>query len=141
MLDVNVVVDVIQRREPFFRASTRLLSTVAAGQLEGCFASYGLTTLYYVVNRHTNKARAAEAVDWVLDNLEIVPQDHATFVRARSLRLSDFEDAVLASTAEDATCERIVTRNVKDFDGSPVLAITPGELLVLLGTAFDPPEG
>jgi len=62
--------------------------------------------------------------------LDTVPQDRAQFVRARSLKFDDFEDAALASAAEASGCEVIITRNVADFGGSPVPAITPEEFLL-----------
>ena len=44
--------------------------------------------------------------------------------------LTDFEDAALASAAEAAGCELIITRNVADFGSSPVPAVTPEEFLL-----------
>ena len=61
-----------------------------------------------------------------------------TFVRARSLSFTDFEDAALASAAEAAGCTQIVTRNVADFARSPVPALTPEELLAMLRRGGDP---
>ena len=94
-----------------------------------CLPGHALTTLYYIVAKHAGQEQAGTLVDWVLSHLEIVPQDRAQFLRARSLRFDDFEDAALASAAEAAGCELIVTRNVADFGSSPVRAITPEELL------------
>jgi len=51
------------------------------------------------------------------------------FQRARLLPLKDFEDALVASVAEATGSGSIVTRNVPDFAGSPVPAVTPTEFL------------
>jgi hypothetical protein len=51
------------------------------------------------------------------------------FQRARQLPLGDFEDALVASVAEATGSDYIVTRNVSDFAGSPVPALTPTEFL------------
>jgi len=129
MLDLNVLLDVVQRREPFYAASAAVLSQAVEGPSVACLPGHALTTLYYVVAKHAGQEEAGILVDWVLAHLEIVPQDRAQFIRARSLRFDDFEDAALASAAEAAGCELIVTRNVADFALSPVAAITPEELL------------
>ena len=129
MIDLNVVLDVFQRREPFYEASAQILSKVLRREATGCLPSHLLTTLHYVLQRNGNAETAGEVLDWVLEHLEIVPQDLATFQRARQLPFADFEDAALASAAEKAGCQLIVTRNVKDFSGSPVPASTPAELL------------
>lgn len=129
MFDINVLLDVYQRREPFYPTSARALSRVAEYKAIGCLPSHALTTFYYVVQRFAGKQRANELVDWLLVHFEIVPQDKFQFSRARTLDMEDFEDAAMATAAEAAKCEFILTRNVKDFWASPVQAITPEEFL------------
>jgi predicted nucleic acid-binding protein len=129
MLDLNVLLDVIQHRDPFYSSSAQVLTRVVNGEVAGSIPGHAVTTIHYVVRKSADQKRADEIVDWLLAHLDIVPQDRAAFIRARSLSFSDFEDAALASAAEVAKCDRIVTRNVGDFDGSPVSAITPEEIL------------
>jgi len=130
MLDLNVLLDVARRREPFYAASAKVLSQAIAGPSVACLPGHALTTLYYIVSKHAGREHAGTLVDWVLAHLEIVPQERIQFVRARNLQFKDFEDAVVASAAEAAGCELIVTRNVADFGGSPVRAVTPEEFLL-----------
>lgn len=134
MLDLNVLLDVLQHREPLYRASAQVLSKIIQNEASGCVPAHALTTIHYVTRRHADLKSADDAVDWLLSNLDVVPQDRAVFVRARSLSFSDFEDAALASAAEAAGCDLVVTRNVADFGNSPVAALTPEELLVSIGT-------
>jgi hypothetical protein len=67
--------------------------------------------------------------------MKVIPAGQKEFLRARSLDMPDFEDAVVASLAESAQCQYIVSRNMGDFKNSRIPAITPAELLVLLGEA------
>jgi predicted nucleic acid-binding protein len=130
MLDLNVLLDVAQRREPFYAASAKVLSQAVEGPSVACLPGHALTTLHYIVSKYAGREHADTLVDWVLTHLEIVPQDRLQFIRARSLLFKDFEDAAVASAAEAAGCELIVTRNVADFGSSPVRAVTPEELLL-----------
>ena len=132
MLDLNVVLDVLQQREPFYGASARVLSKIVKGEASGLLPAHALTTIHYIVRRYARLQDADDAIDWLLSNLGVVPQDKAVFLRARSLPLSDFEDAALASAASRAGCDHIVTRNVADFADSPVPAVTPEELVLIL---------
>lgn len=134
MVDLNVVLDVLQQREPFYRASAKVMSRIVKGEAIGCLPAHAVTTIHYIAKRHAGLEAADEAIDWLLANLEIEPQGRGTFVRARILPFKDFEDAALASAAEAAGCSQIVTRNVADFAGSPVPALTPEELLAGLET-------
>ena len=133
LLDLNLLLDVIQRREPHYLHSAAVLSRVAAGDLVGAVPGHAVTTIHYVVSRFEGVDAADEAVDWMLARLEVVPEGRDTFLRARNLGFRDFEDAVVASAAEQARCDRIVTRNVDDFRDSPVVAVTPRELEADLG--------
>ena len=48
---------------------------------------------------------------------------------ATELNWKDFEDAVQSVTAECIHADYIITRNVRDFTQSRVMAFTPSELL------------
>ena len=51
---------------------------------------------------------------------------------AAELNWKDFEDAVQSVTAERIHADYIITRNVRDFSKSRVMAFTPSELLARL---------
>jgi len=129
LIDLNVLLDVIQQRLPFFDSSAQVVSIVVRGEATGYIAGHELTTAHYIVDRYANRQAADDLVDWLLIHFEIVPESATTFRRARELALADFEDAAIASAAEAVQCEYIVTRNVRDFTGSPIPAITPAGLL------------
>jgi len=133
LFDINVLLDVFRRREPFYRASAGALSKVAEHEVMGCLPAHALTTLYYLIQRSTGRDRAGEIIDWLLVRFEIIPQDNFLFSRARALEIPDFEDAAVAAAAEAAGCDLILTRNVADFLKSPVQAVTPIEFLAQSG--------
>jgi predicted nucleic acid-binding protein len=133
LLDLNVLLDVVQRREPFYDASAKVLSRAVAGEDSGYLPGHALTTIHYIVQRFSGREPADRFVDWLLSHLEIVPQDKSQFIRARSLPMPDFEDAAVASAAEASECDVIVSRNVADFEGAPVQVMTPEEFLAYNG--------
>ncbi len=130
LVDVNVLLDVLARREPHFRQSAAVVDQVVRGGIPGAVAASTVTTLHFLVKREKGPHTAGEAVDWVLRHFSIAPTGEAENVRARSIGMADFEDAVVAATAESYGCTAIVTRNVKDFAYSPVRAVLPSELRI-----------
>jgi hypothetical protein len=132
MIDLNVLLDVIQKRDPHFTASGKILGLVAKRKLSGCIAAHALTTIHYIVAKYAGDAKAGQTIDWLLSTLKVTPAGQKEFLRARSLNMPDFEDAVVASVAESGHCQYIVSRNVDDFKNSRIPVITPGELLVLM---------
>ncbi|NCC62507.1 MAG: PIN domain-containing protein [Verrucomicrobiae bacterium] len=81
--------------------------------------------------RLRNSAFNDDAVDWILANFTVQPPAQADFLRARTLSIKDFEDAVVATVADSAHCQYIITRNISDFKNSPVEALTPEEFLLM----------
>ena len=127
--DINVLLDVFQRREPYLVASAKVVDMVSSGEIAGVCPAHGLTTLYYLVRRHSSKPAAELAIDHVLRHFEVGDLKTAEFREARALPFSDFEDAVVSIVAKSSGSSAIVTRNVEDFDGSPVPALTPADFL------------
>ena len=132
MLDLNVLLEVIQKRQPHFAASAAVVGLAARGSVAAQIPSHALTTIHYVVRKHAGQAKADETIDWLLGKLRVAPAGKAEYLRARTLEIADFEDAVVASLAEAGRCRCIVTRNVEDFGKSPVPAVTPEEFLASL---------
>jgi predicted nucleic acid-binding protein len=129
MLDLNVILDVVQRREPHYQAAAAILSQVVSAGLKACVPAHAVTTLYYIVAKHSTKQQADNLVDWLLQRFEIASTGKAEFMKARNLPLRDFEDAVVVSAAEALGCQYLITSNVADFTGATVPVLTPEEFL------------
>ena len=128
-LDINVLLDVFQSRQPHYAASARVINLVVLGTLTGVGPAHGLTTLYYLVRKHASKPDAEAAMDQVMRHFQIGNLDAAGWQAARQLPLADFEDAAVASVAKATASAFLITRNVGDFAASPVRAITPADFL------------
>jgi predicted nucleic acid-binding protein len=98
-LDLNVLLDVFQKREPHYAASAQVVSMVTAGTVAGVCPAHGLTTLYYLVRKHASKPDAEAAMDQVLRHFQIGNLEAADWQEARRLPFADFEDAVVATVA------------------------------------------
>lgn len=125
--DLNVLLDVMQRREPFYEASAAALSKSLEGECEGVIPGHAVTTLHYLLTRYVDKQRADESVDFLIDHFVIVNAEAETFRRARQLNINDFEDAVVTAIAIKAGCDVIVTRNIADFRHAPLEVLLPEE--------------
>ena len=112
-----------------------MLSMVTAGTLAGVCPAHGRTTLYYLVRKQASKPAAETAMDQVLCHFQIGNLEAAGWQNARCLPFADFEDAVVAAVAKATELVFILTRNVDDFAGSPVPAITPADFLSQLAAA------
>src|ERR1041384_799871 len=94
-LDLNVVLDVVQNRQPHYQNSADVLSRARLGAVEAVLPSHAITTLYYLIAKAAGSARADQTVDWLLTHFDVGVADKAIFRRARQISFADFEDAVV----------------------------------------------
>jgi len=132
LFDLNIVLDVLQQREPFYETSAQLLALAESGKINGFIAPYSLTTLFYLIEKDQSSDHAKVAITSLLQILEVAAIDGSTIERALSLPYRDFEDAVQMMAAVQCKAEYLLTRNVKDFQPAPLAVIQPGELLALI---------
>lgn len=133
LVDINVLVDVFERREPHYRCSREFIRTALRAEADLLVPAHGVTTIHYLTRRFRGKVEADDLLGWLIDSFEIAPATKATFQRAHQLGWKDFEDAVVAVMAEGEGCDYIVTRDLGDFADAPVPAISPEKALSLVG--------
>jgi predicted nucleic acid-binding protein len=134
LIDTNIILDVALERKPWVNDAATLFDAIAEDHMaEGYIASHSVTTVYYIVERETDRTTALTAVSDLLQILMVVPLTGADFQRALSLGLKDYEDAVQAAACLHIGGDYLVTRNPKDFKGAPVMPRSPGEVLAQLG--------
>jgi predicted nucleic acid-binding protein len=89
--------------------------------------------VHYLNAKAVGWRTAIETTDALLSVFEVAPVDESVTRSALALGWPGFEDAVTASAAQRARCAAIVTRNPRDFRGSPVRVLTPVEAAAWLG--------
>lgn len=132
LLDTNVVLDVLLRRDPWQAEASTLWRAVDDGQVTAYVTATTLTDIFFVARKLTDTVRARQSVQVCLDAFNVGTVDRAVLERAQALSGADFEDNVQIACAEAAGLEAIVTRNPSDFEGSPMSVLSPAECLARL---------
>lgn len=132
LIDTNVILDVLARREPFFADSSLVLDRAERGEFVAWVCATTVTTLFYLAQRSLGVgATVAKLKDLTsLCNVALVNQ--SVIDSALQDRFSDFEDAVLHHSAVLAGADCIVTRNGGDFRESSLLIYSPAQFLAVL---------
>jgi predicted nucleic acid-binding protein len=133
LLDVNLVLDVLLDRQPHAGAAADVWTAVETGRARGFLSAHAITTVHYLNGRSVGAKAARDTTDALLSVFEIAAVDEGVVRSALALKWCDFEDAVTAAAAQRARCSAIVTRNPRDFKGSPVRVLTPVEAAAWLG--------
>ena len=130
LIDTNVILDIIQKRESFFTDSYQALRKAIETDVECLLSTSAATDIFYMLRKAFQSAQKAkeriEQLSQIVTFADVQSVDIHTALM-RSMR--DFEDAVVDAVAERNGASYILTRNIKDFAGSSVPAITPTEFL------------
>ena len=129
LIDGNIILDVLQNREPHIADSTKIWKLCEADQMEGYVSGLTFSNLVYVMR----KELTPEKINEVFKSLGLIFQftdlTVSDLAKAAELQWDDFEDAMQAATAERVHADYIITRNIKDFKQSRIVAFTPTEFL------------
>lgn len=132
LIDTNVLLDWILRREPFVANSKKVINLCYNGELRGCLAAHSMTNAFFIMRKMYSEQERRKFLLEVCDFLSIIEIDEPKIISAlKNYAFKDFEDCLQAECAAACRAEYIVTRNVEDFAGSSVKAITPEELIKL----------
>jgi predicted nucleic acid-binding protein len=132
LIDTNIIVDVLTRREEFFADSYAVCRLAAQGEITAITPAGSIADAYYIIKK--GGIGAVEARDAIAGLLQLISACDTTasdITVALTLGVADFEDAILAATAKREKAEYIITRNGRDFKKSPVPAISAADFLAL----------
>ena len=133
IVDTNIIIDALQSRDGFSRDAKEVILCVP--DFGGCVTANSVTDIYYLQHqyfhdRETTKENLIEVLR-LFTILDTTAEDCRNALRSN---IADFEDAVMVEAAMREGIDVIVTRNKKDFKGSPVKVCTPREFLRMMET-------
>ena len=134
LLDTNVIVDVLQNREPWCRVGEQLFRRLARHVFTGCMTAKEATDIHYLTKRifhgqeHSDRI-ARDILGNLFAVLELLDTCASDCKDAIASNCPDYEDAVMIQTALRSGLDGIVTRNTRDYRDSPVPVFSPSEFL------------
>lgn len=117
-LDTNIVVDLLEGREPFCYDAAQLFTMAHDKKVELLGSPMTFSTASFLLRKH-----GSEGVRNLLSNLRqlvsVTISDERTVDDSIASQFKDFEDAMQYYTALNAKAGIIITRNGKDIECSP----------------------
>lgn len=132
LIDANIVLDVLQKREPYWKDSSVIWKLCETEQAEGYISTLTFANLMYVMRRELDPAQIRDVLDKLRLIFRFADFTAADMEKAAEMGWDDFEDAIQAAAAERIMADSIITRNVRDFRNSKVIAFTPSEFIARL---------
>ena len=130
LIDANIVLDVLQNREGFVKESAMIWKLCETEQAKGYISTLSFANIMYILRKELTHDKIEEVYHKLCLIFEFADFSSSILAKAVEMNWKDFEDAVQSATAEQIHADYIVTRNVRDFTRSKVVAFTPTELLM-----------
>ena len=128
LIDTNVILDVILKREPFFEKSDEVIRICRENSIETYLAAHSITNIYYSIRKHFTDDKRRDTILELFDFYDVVSIDQQKIITALQNReFKDFEDCLQVECAKSIKADYIITRDAKDFANSEILCLTPEE--------------
>ena len=129
LIDANIILDVLLNRPDFVKDSAMIWKLCETEQMKGYVSTLTFANLVYIMRKQVDPEKIEDVFHKLNLIFEFADFSVSDLTHAAELNWKDFEDAVQSVTAERIHADYIITRNVRDFSKSRVMAFTPSELL------------
>lgn len=130
-VDSDIILDLLGRREPFYKYAAELFSLVEKGKIKAHVSPIIITNLHYVLSRLTTKDQAIKKLQKLKLLVKILPVDEKIIELAFASEFKDFEDAIQYYVAKENGIDYLLTRNKEDYKKADITIMTAEEYLKL----------
>lgn len=130
-LDTNIVIDVLEAREPYCDDAVQLFTMAYNKKVKLIVSPTTYSTAAYLLRKH-----GLGEVHRLLTNFRqlshVATTNEKVVDNSLASKFEDIEDAIQYYTAVNSKADIIITRNGKDFVNSRIPVMTAGEYLSTL---------
>ena len=129
LVDTNIVIDLLSKREDFFQEAQELFTLADEKKVELLISSLTFANTHYLLTKHQKLDDARKTLIKFNVLVTVSALDDKIIELALVSDFKDFEDAIQYHTALENHIDIIITRNKKDFKNSKLPIMTAKEYL------------
>jgi predicted nucleic acid-binding protein len=114
-VDTNIVIDLLQKRENFYKEAQELFTKADRKKLKLYISALTFANTYYILSKYYSSNEAKKILSKFKVLVEVLPTTDKIIDLALASDFNDFEDAIQFYTALESNLHVIITRNKKDF--------------------------
>jgi len=129
LVDTNIVIDLLSKREEFFQEAQELFTLADNKKVELFVSALTFANTHYLLSKFQKLDVARKTLIKFKVLVKVSPLDDKIVELALVSDFKDFEDAIHYHTALENGIDIIITRNKKDFKNSKLPIMTAKEYL------------
>lgn len=131
LCDINFILDIFLKRQPFYESAARLFRKIEDKELKGCLCASSFPTLFYLLSKEINRSAAMKVLEKIRIVFDVAAVDEKVIDLSLVSDFKDFEDAIQYYSAVTAKADCIITRNKSDYTDDKIPVLTSEEFLAL----------
>lgn len=132
LCDINFILDIFLKREPFYFSAARLFQKIEDKEVKGYLCALSFSTFFYLLSKELIKEKALKTLEKIRIVFSVAAVDQKVIDLSLTADFKDFEDAVQYYSAIQIKADCIITRNKSDYLDKKIPALTPEEFLASL---------
>jgi predicted nucleic acid-binding protein len=128
-VDTDVVLDLLAKREPFYKYAARLFTSADEQKLKIYVSSLCFGNLNYILSKQKSVSEARKILSRLKVLVNVLSVDDKIIELALNSDFVDFEDAIQYYCAIENGINIVVTRNLKDFKHATTPVLTAEEFV------------
>ena len=128
-VDTNIVIDLLQKRENFYKEAQELFTKADRKKLKLYISALTFANTYYILSKYYSSNEAKKILSKFKVLVEVLPTTDKIIDLSLASDFNDFEDAIQFYTALESNLHVIITRNKKDFKNNLIPVFSAKEFL------------
>lgn len=131
LCDINILLDIFLKREPFYHSAAELFQKVENGKIKGYLCALSFPTLFYILSKELSRIKALKILEKIRIVFNVAAVDEKNIDLSLTSDFKDIEDAIQYYSAIHVKADCIITRNKQDYSEDKIPILTPDEFLAI----------
>lgn len=126
LIDTNIILDLIQSREPFSENAQKIINSCVKKENEGYISAHSLSDIFFILRKDKTVEERKALILNLCSFFIVIPEDKNFYTAVcQNNDWNDLEDGLQMKCADFEKLDYIVTRDAgKGFNNSPVKVIS-----------------
>ena len=131
LIDTNIILDLIQSREPFSENASKIINSCVKKENEGYISEHSLSDIFFILRKDKTVEERKALILNLCSFFIVIPEDKNFYTAVcQNNDWNDLEDGLQMKCADFENLDYIVTRDAgKGFNNSPVKVISAENFL------------
>ena len=129
LVDTNIILDVLCARKEFVDDSSKVWKYCEVNKIKGYISALSIPNIVYILRKELTPEKTEEIIRQIFLIFKVIDLKAEDLKKAALIKSNDYEDSLQMVCANRIKADFIITRNIRDFSNSKILAIKPSELL------------